>query len=254
MTPSEDLERRIPAVGITFKRLLSALVGLSAARMVGKAAGWIPSGEAIPWVNPGHGRAGDEVRLPEPPPGAAAGMRSGRGTSINPPQIEAGDFSRENRIMRNGIVLLIFVLVAAAMPAAARAETDESALLALHEKVLEAHRKSDIEMLLVDESDDYVVSGRGEISRPAKSERREFLGPYLRATSFDQYRDEVPPVVRVSADGTMGWVIAQVRALGSQKGSDGGSATIEFVSSWCEFYEKRDGRWLRTGNISNFRP
>lgn len=29
---------------------------------------------------------------------------------------------------------------------------------------------------------------------------------------------------------------------------------IQFVSAWIELYKKRDGRWLRTGNVSNFKP
>ena len=32
------------------------------------------------------------------------------------------------------------------------------------------------------------------------------------------------------------------------------SAEVKFVSAWIELYERRDGRWWRTGNVSNFRP
>jgi hypothetical protein len=79
------------------------------------------------------------------------------------------------------------------------------------------------------------------------------LGPYLKATNFRQYRDEVPPVVNVSQDETLGWVIAQVYAQGEQATSDGQVSPIQFISAWIELYEKRDGRWLRTGNVSNFK-
>jgi len=33
-----------------------------------------------------------------------------------------------------------------------------------------------------------------------------------------------------------------------------GTVPVEFVSAWIELYRKVDGRWMRTGNVSNFRP
>jgi hypothetical protein len=32
-----------------------------------------------------------------------------------------------------------------------------------------------------------------------------------------------------------------------------GSQPLEFISAWIELYEKRDGRWWRIGNVSNFK-
>ena len=67
------------------------------------------------------------------------------------------------------------------------------------------------------------------------------------------YRDRVPPIVQVSADGSLGWVIAQVEAKGEQTAPDGTVETLEFVSAWIELYEQRGGKWFRTGNVSNFK-
>ena len=131
--------------------------------------------------------------------------------------------------------------------------SDADLLLTLHKAVLEAHLHSDVEALLIDEGDDYIVASRGEVSRPNKDERRQRLGPYLQATTFQVYRDEVPPTVKVSQDGTLGWVIVQIYARGEQVTPDGETRPLEFVSAWIELYEKSDGRWWRTGNVSNFR-
>lgn len=133
------------------------------------------------------------------------------------------------------------------------ASTDTDALRALHEKVLEAHRRSNIQMLLEDESPDYVVASRGEVTRPTIEQRRGFLGPYLKRTAFEEYRDAIEPVITVSNDGTLGWVVVQVQARGVQTGPDGKKETIAFTSAWIELYEKRKGRWYRTGNVSNFK-
>ena len=127
-------------------------------------------------------------------------------------------------------------------------------LLALHERVLAAHRAGDVERILADEGDEYTVANRGEITHPTLEQRRARMGPYLKRTRFRVYRDLVPPEVRVSPDGRLGWVIVQVEAAGEQSQDGGSLAEVSFVSAWIETYERRDGRWWRVGNVSNFRP
>jgi Domain of unknown function (DUF4440) len=128
---------------------------------------------------------------------------------------------------------------------------DRAALLALHEEAMEAHRKSDVELLLRAEVDDFVLVSRGEISHPSLAQRRQVLGSYLRGVRFSEYVDTTAPVVHVSTDGRSGWVIAQVRAQGTEVAGAGRS--LLFESAWIELYEKRDGRWIRVGNVSNFK-
>jgi hypothetical protein len=127
----------------------------------------------------------------------------------------------------------------------ARAATDVESLKALHEKVLRAHRAGDVEILFEDEGAGYVVANRGEVTRPTREERRSWLGPYLRSTTFEEYADVTEPVVKVSGDGTLGCTQA---ATGGEK------RPLAFESAWIELYEKRDGRWYRVGNVSNFKP
>ena len=128
---------------------------------------------------------------------------------------------------------------------------DRARLLALHEQAMEAHRKNDVELLLQADAEDFVLASRGEISRPSLEQRRQFLGTYLRGVRFVEYVDSAAPVVHVSADGTAGWVIAQVRVRGTQVG--GAERPVQFESAWIELYEKRGGAWRRVGNVSNFK-
>ena len=131
--------------------------------------------------------------------------------------------------------------------------SDVVVLQELHEKVMRAHRQSDVELLLEDAAADFVVANRGEVTRPTLDERRKRLGSYLRSTTFQAYRDVVDPVVKVSSDGTLGWVIVQVQATGVQSNQEGQKEPLEFVSAWIELYEKRNGRWISVGNVSNFK-
>lgn len=129
---------------------------------------------------------------------------------------------------------------------------DEAALLRLHEEVLEGHRARDARWLS-SEGEEYVVANRGEITTPSLAERRERFAGYLGRTRFDSYRDLRPPVVRISTDGTLGWVIAAVAAEGTQE-KDGGVEPLSFVSAWIELYARTGGTWRRVGNVSNLRP
>ena len=146
----------------------------------------------------------------------------------------------------------LFVL-ATASPALCLAATDAERLAALHQKAMRAHLESDVELLLEDEAEAYVVASRGEVIRPTLAERRAQFGSYLGRTTFSEYRDIAEPIITVSADGTLGWVVVQVHAVGEQAGADGETHRIEFTSAWIELYQKHDGRWLRVGNVSNFK-
>jgi len=135
-----------------------------------------------------------------------------------------------------------------------RNAADRQELLRLHEAVLAAHRNHDVDSWLRDESDHYVVVNRGEIDYPDLEARRALLGPYLQNTIFQEYVDIVEPVVRLSADATLGWVIAQVHIVGTRKMPDGTSVDFDDTWAWIELYEKQEGRWRRIGNVSNHKP
>ncbi|HEX5041344.1 MAG TPA: hypothetical protein VFV75_00455, partial [Candidatus Polarisedimenticolaceae bacterium] len=109
------------------------------------------------------------------------------------------------------------------------------------------------DLLLEDGAPQGTIANRGVVSRTSEADARRHLGPYLAATTFREYRDLIDPVVAVSRDGTLGWVIAQVYARGTQRQDDGTVEPLEFTCAWIELYARRNGRWLRVGNVSNFK-
>lgn len=151
------------------------------------------------------------------------------------------------------VVIAVLLIAATVTSTEATSElTDSERLLQLHRDAMQAHLDQDVEAILEDETEDYVVVSRGQVSTPTKEQRRDRLGPYLAATKFTVYRDEIEPIVTVSEDGTLGWIIVRVYARGAQTTSSGESRPIEFTSAWIELYEKRNGNWVRVGNVSNF--
>jgi hypothetical protein len=158
------------------------------------------------------------------------------------------------KILNSAPIPIIFVFaLACASGNIVDHDADTRALLALHEEVLLAHRESDVDRLVGTDDGEFVIANRGSITRPSLEERKNRLGPYLRETRFSIYRDQVSPIVKVSADGSLGWVIAQVEARGVQTTPSGTTEPLEFLSAWIELYEKRDGRWRSVGNVSNFK-
>lgn len=150
------------------------------------------------------------------------------------------------------VAVLLLGLALPAPPVRATGAHEE--LRALHEKVMRAHRENNVDLLLEDRATDSVEANRGEIRRPSASETRARFTAYLRDARFETYRDVVEPIVATSTHGSLGWVIVQVEARGVQATETGGGQTLRFTSAWIELYQKRDGRWYRVGNVSNFKP
>jgi hypothetical protein len=151
-------------------------------------------------------------------------------------------------------IVLSTGIAACAAKAPGSIASDERRLLELHEAGLRAHIDRDIDALLAMQADDFVLLNRGEISLPSKLQRREFLGPYLAATTFELYRDKVPPLVKVSRDGSLGWVVAQVEARGMTVTPEGEYKPVEFIVAWIELYERHGPEWISVGNASSFKP
>jgi hypothetical protein len=97
-------------------------------------------------------------------------------------------------------------------------------------------------------------TGRMDMFLVTKDERRPSIADYLEAADFETYRDLIDPIVRVSDDGTLGWLVCQVEIVGTRASADGEEGRIDSVWAWIELYEKMEGRWYRTGNVSNMKP
>jgi len=131
---------------------------------------------------------------------------------------------------------------------------DLAALAAAHERALEAHRRSDVRMLLADAGERTTSSGRGVLKELGREELAARLGPYLESTRFSRYEDVATPVIALSADGSLGWLACQIEAAGLQQPANGPAESIAFGFSWIELYAQQDGAWRSIGNASSARP
>jgi hypothetical protein len=127
-------------------------------------------------------------------------------------------------------------------------------ILHIHKELLASHLENDAGGVLDAEADTIVVVGRGEVSLVVKEQREQQFKKYLEHVKFKQYEDLIPPIVHVSEDGTMGWLIARVRIVGEDISDKNKPVAFESIWAWIELYERHGERWVRVGEVSNLKP
>lgn len=152
------------------------------------------------------------------------------------------------RLSTGACLLLLFP----ALGQPADLTSEQRALLAVHEAFKAAHLRSDPDAVLQRLSADYVRVARGEVSHPSSRDLAAEMRAYLGSVRFSEYRDLQPPIVKVSADGTLGWIVVRLRARGVRALPDGGTRPVDFVCAWVALYEKRGGEWVAVGDASTF--
>lgn len=153
-------------------------------------------------------------------------------------------------------VVLLFVAsaVCAGAQPSANLEKEKAELLRLHQSGREAHFKTDVEMLLQNSPEEMISVSRGKINRPSKDDARKMFTGYFRDAKYYEWDDVEEPIVRISNDASMAWMITRTRVRRVQKNADGAEKEEKFVYAGIMTYEKRDGRWVRVANVSTFEP
>ena len=158
--------------------------------------------------------------------------------------------------MKRLALALFFVTAAASVQAQTpvNLEAEKAELLRLHKQGREAHFKTDVELLLADNPEEFVSVSGGKINRPRKADTRKMFTEYFRGAKYYEWDDVEEPIVRVSKDGSMGWMITRVRVRRVQKDKSGREVEEKFVYAGIMTYEKREGKWVRVANVSTFEP
>jgi hypothetical protein len=152
--------------------------------------------------------------------------------------------------MRTPLTTLLLVIP---VTLSAQSAGADEALRSAHAELIRAHVENLPDLWMSLESADYVSANGGTISFPSLAERRAQRTAYLTSARFTAYRDVREPIVRVSYDGSLGWLIAEVEIAGTLAGPNGSRTPFEEVWAWVELYEKTDEGWKLVGNVSNSR-
>ena len=133
--------------------------------------------------------------------------------------------------------------------------TEEQKLMRLHRIIMDGHLFGQTEEMKMNQSDSMIIVSAGEIYHVAGNQPDAMIDRIMSNRDYTRYDDLVRPIISISEDGTMGWVIAQIAAEGIRFDETGNpTGPLEFVCSWIELYEKEDGIWKMKGNVSTFQP
>jgi hypothetical protein len=148
---------------------------------------------------------------------------------------------------------VILRLPLGASPSADR-QSDTEELLRMHARGREAHFETDAEKLLSHGAETMISVNGGRIQHITRAQQREFFTGYFKGARYFEWDDLEPPIVRVSGDGSMAWMITRTRVRRTQPDAAGVAKEVSFVYAGIMTYEKRDGRWVRVANVSTFEP
>ena len=150
----------------------------------------------------------------------------------------------------------LFSLVLALIPTTLLGQapaSHEDQLLHMHSELIRAHVEGRVDLWMSLEAQEYTSLNGGRITFPTMAAREEQRAAYLQGASFEVYRDLREPIVRVSDDGSLGWLMAEVQVSGTLLDQDGNRVPFHDVWAWVEFYEHTGEGWRLTGNASNRR-
>lgn len=131
-------------------------------------------------------------------------------------------------------------------------EKEKAELLKIHQTDREAHFKTDAEKLLLHSSDEFISVTSGRIEKTTRRALKEFFEGYFKNAKYYEWDDLEPPIIRISNDASMAWMIVRTKVRRTQKDDAGAERERQFVYAGIMTYEKQNGKWVRIANVSTF--
>ncbi|MBV6506774.1 MAG: hypothetical protein ILNGONEN_02358 [Syntrophorhabdaceae bacterium] len=127
-------------------------------------------------------------------------------------------------------------------------------LLEMQRQGRAAHFAKDAKLLVAAFADDFISIDAGKITRPAREESRKRMQAYFDRSEFLEWDDISSPIVRVSQDASMAYVIVHKRVRLKAKNDKGELEEETTVFAWTETYEKQNDKWTLTSVTSTRAP
>jgi hypothetical protein len=128
----------------------------------------------------------------------------------------------------------------------------ETELLSLHKEERRAHFEHDVNFLLAHVAPQLLDVRDGQINRMSREDVRTKFVEYFKTAQFLAWDDVESPIVRVSEDGNIGWMIVRVRIAYTETDGSGKTTKENTVAAWMSSYEKQKGTWIMTAVTSTF--
>lgn len=131
-------------------------------------------------------------------------------------------------------------------------EQERAALARLDDEARRAHFATDTASLLAHDADPVLLVREGDVLAMAREELMRILTDDMRGATYHEWDAIAPPIVRISQDASMAWVISHTRVRRTKQAPDGTTQEERFIYAGISAYEKRDGVWVRVANASTF--
>ncbi|HTS07738.1 MAG TPA: hypothetical protein VMP68_19340 [Candidatus Eisenbacteria bacterium] len=128
----------------------------------------------------------------------------------------------------------------------------ESELLTLHKEERQAHFDHNITFLVSHVAPHMLDVRDGRVNRVSPDSVRDKFLQYFKNSRFSAWDDVDPPVVHVSVDGTVAWMILHVRIAYTTTDASGKTTNEDTEGAWMSSYEKQNGTWIMTAVTSTF--
>jgi sulfatase modifying factor 1 len=116
-------------------------------------------------------------------------------------------------------------------------------ILRMHYRDRFAHFNRDASIIFSQFADEYFSVGNGRLTAPDREAGRKRMQSYLDASTFLEWDDITPPVIRVSDDGSMAFVLVHKKVRLRAKGSDGKEREETEVYAWSTILRRIGGAW-----------
>jgi hypothetical protein len=133
-------------------------------------------------------------------------------------------------------------------------DKEKAELLRLHRADREAHFKTDVALLLEHAPEEFLYVSDGKVYTVGKQENAEQIAASFRGAKYSAWDDLDQPVIRISKDASMAWMITRIKVRRTQKDARGAEKERKFVYAGIMVYEKQNGKWIRVANVSTFEP
>ena len=125
-------------------------------------------------------------------------------------------------------------------------------LLALHAAERQAHFATDADAMVAPLAESIIDVRNGDVQRITREDKRQDFAQYFQNATYQEWDDVESPIVHVSQDASLGWMITHVKVHRTRPDEAGVLREREFVYAGILTYEKREGKWVCTANVSTF--
>jgi hypothetical protein len=140
-----------------------------------------------------------------------------------------------------------FLIISATISNPAQKLTKDLAeLMRLHEQQKTAHLTYNAELFTEMFAERLTQLQRGNANTRTKAENLARFKTYFSGYKFIEWEDIVPPVYKISKDGTLATKIVQKRVRGTYKNEKGEDESDHTIFAWLEVWEKIAGKWKVT--------